>query len=611
MHPRRITLGVPPQLTTRYSFGMTTDQIILFTLFGAVFGMFLWGRFRYDIVAFTALMVAVVLGVVPTKDAFSGFGHPATLVVALVLVVSAGLVRSGAVLLITRTLIDSSRSLGAHITLMGAVGGILSAFMNNVAALALLMPVDVQTARKAGRQPGLSLMPLSFATILGGMVTLIGTPPNIIIAAIRQESVGAPFAMFDFAPVGGIAAIAGLTFVALIGWRLIPARADASISDDDISQYIAELLVPERSKHIGKRLAELTQAADKSDVAILGLIRDGKRRYGLSRSVILQAGDALVLEAGPDALDEFRSTLDLALAETKREERLKAGGEGVEIIEVVVPQESRLTDKTAQNVGLEWRQRTILLGISRQGQKITSHLRQTPSRAGDILLLLVPRDAARDVTDWLGVLPLADRGLAVTENSKVWLAIGLFGAAVTAASFGLIYLPVALGLVVIAYVLAKIVPLSELYTHIEWPVVVLLGSMIPLGAALETSGGTELIAGALISLTQGLAPWIALTVLMVVTMTLSDVLNNTATTIVAAPVGIQMAQTLGVSPDPFLMAVAVAASSAFLTPIGHKNNTLILGPGGYSFGDYWRMGLPLEIIIIAVSIPAILIFWPL
>jgi di/tricarboxylate transporter len=611
MHPRRITLGVPPQLTTRYSFGMTTDQIILFTLFGAVFGMFLWGRFRYDIVAFTALMVAVVLGVVPTKDAFSGFGHPATLVVALVLVVSAGLVRSGAVLLITRTLIDSSRSLGAHITLMGAVGGILSAFMNNVAALALLMPVDVQTARKAGRQPGLSLMPLSFATILGGMVTLIGTPPNIIIAAIRQESVGAPFAMFDFAPVGGIAAIAGLTFVALIGWRLIPARADASISDDDISQYIAELLVPERSKHIGKRLAELTQAADKSDVAILGLIRDGKRRYGLSRSVILQAGDALVLEAGPDALDEFRSTLDLALAETKREERLKAGGEGVEIIEVVVPQESRLTDKTAQNVGLEWRQRTILLGISRQGQKITSHLRQTPIRAGDILLLLVPRDAARDVTDWLGVLPLADRGLAVTENSKVWLAIGLFGAAVTAASFGLIYLPVALGLVVIAYVLAKIVPLSELYTHIEWPVVVLLGSMIPLGAALETSGGTELIAGALISLTQGLAPWIALTVLMVVTMTLSDVLNNTATTIVAAPVGIQMAQTLGVSPDPFLMAVAVAASSAFLTPIGHKNNTLILGPGGYSFGDYWRMGLPLEIIIIAVSIPAILIFWPL
>ncbi|MFK7837910.1 MAG: SLC13 family permease [Sulfitobacter sp.] len=590
---------------------MSQDQIILFTLFGAVFGLLLWGKFRYDIVAFSALMIGVVLGVVPSKDAFSGFGHPATLVVALVLVVSAGLVRSGAVLLITRTLVDASRSLGAHITLMGAVGGILSAFMNNVAALALLMPVDSQTARKAGRQPGLSLMPLSFATILGGMVTLIGTPPNIIIASIRQESLGEPFRMFDFAPVGGVAAIAGLTFVALIGWRLIPARDDGTLSGEDISEYIAELVVPEESKHIGKRLAELTDVADKADVAILGLMRDGKRRYGQARNVALQAGDALVLEATPDALDEFRSTLDLAVADTKREEHLKAGGEGVEIIEVVVTETSRLHGRTAQAIGLAWRQRTVLLGISRQGRKITSRLRSTELKAGDILLLLVPRDTTADVTEWLGVLPLADRGLAVTENTKVWLAIGLFGAAVLAASVGLIYLPVALGLVVIAYVLAKIVPLSELYTHIEWPVVVLLGSMIPLGAALETSGGTELIAGALVALTDGLAPWIVLTVLMVVTMTLSDVLNNTATTIVAAPVGIQMAQTLGVSPDPFLMAVAVAASSAFLTPIGHKNNTLILGPGGYSFGDYWRMGLPLEIIVVAVSIPAILVFWPL
>ncbi len=590
---------------------MTTDQIILFSLFGAVFGLLLWGRFRYDIVAFTALMMGVVLGVVPTKDAFSGFGHPATLVVALVLVVSAGLVRSGAVLLITRTLVDASRSLGAHITLMGAVGGILSAFMNNVAALALLMPVDIQTARKAGRQPGLSLMALSFATILGGMVTLIGTPPNIIIASIRQESLGEPFKMFDFAPVGGVVAIAGLAFVALVGWRLIPARGDASLSSEDISQYIAELTVPEESKLIGKRLYELYPEGDKADVMILGLTRDGKRKYGQASNEPLRAGDALVLEAAPDALDEFRSTLGLSLADSDREERLNAGGEGVEIIEVVVPENSRLVGRTVKAVGVAWRQRTILLGISRQGRKITSHLRDTELKAGDILLLLVPRDTTSHVVDWLGVLPLADRGLAVTENSKVWLAIGLFGAAVAAASVGLIYLPIALGLVVIAYVLAKIVPLSELYTHIEWPVVVLLGSMIPLGSALETSGGTELISGALLSLTQGMAPWIVLTVLMVVTMTLSDVLNNTATTIVAAPVGIQMAQTLNVSPDPFLMAVAVAASSAFLTPIGHKNNTLILGPGGYSFGDYWRMGLPLEIIVVAVSIPAILVFWPL
>lgn len=590
---------------------MTPDQIILFCLFGAVFGLLLWGRFRYDLIAFSALMAGVVLGVVDSENAFDGFGHPATLVVALVLVVSAGLVHSGAVLLITRTMVDASRGLAAHITLMGVVGGVLSAFMNNVAALALLMPVDIQTARKAGRVPGLSLMPLSFATILGGMATLIGTPPNIIIASIRQESLGAPFRMFDFAPVGGIAAIAGMAFVALIGWRLIPVRTDGGLRAEDVSHYIAELVVPEGNKLITTRLSELDEAADKADVAILGLIRDGKRRYGHAREAELRAGDALVIEAAPDALDEFRSTLDLAVADANRDERLRADGEGVEVIEVIVTPESRLHGRTAQAVGLAWRQRTVLLGLSRRGTRITSHLRKTTLETGDILLLLVPRDTAQHVTDWLGVLPLADRGLAVTENSKVWLAIGLFAGAVVAASFGLIYLPIALGIVVVSYVLARIVPLSELYTHIEWPVVVLLGSMIPLGAALETSGGTELIAGALTGLTDGYPAWVVLTVLMVVTMTLSDVLNNTATTIVAAPVGIQMANILGVSPDPFLMAVAVAASSAFLTPIGHKNNTLILGPGGYNFGDYWRMGLPLEIIIIAVSIPAILVFWPL
>lgn len=591
---------------------MTFDQTALFALFAAVFAMFLWGRFRYDLVAFSALMVAVVMGLVPTKEAFAGFGHPATLVVALVLIVSAGLVRSGAVFLITRTLVDSSRSLGSHIALMGGIGAVLSAFMNNVAALALLMPVDIQTARKAGRAPGLSLMPLSFATILGGMATLIGTPPNIIIAAIREEALGAPFAMFDFAPVGGIAALAGLAFVALIGWRLIPSREGAAgNSEAQLADYIAELTIPEGSKLIGQRLGQLDHEAEQADVAILGLIRDGKRRYGRAISALLQAGDALVIEATPEALDEFRTSLSLDFADAARQEKLTAAGEGLELVEVVVPETARINGRSAQSLGLAWRQSTVLMGLSRQGRRLTQHIRQTEIAAGDILLLLCPRDRGADVTEWLGCLPLAQRGLAVTANDKTWAAIGLFALAVLASALGLVYLPVALGLVVIAYVLIKVLPVAEIYDHVEWPVVVLLGSMIPLGAALDSSGGTALIANGLIDLTSGLPSWAVLTVLMVVTMTLSDVLNNTATAIVAAPVGIQMANTLGVSPDPFLMAVAVAASAAFLTPIGHKNNTLVLGPGGYRFGDYWRIGLPLEVLVIAVSIPSILVFWPL
>ncbi len=591
---------------------MTQDQIILFALFAAVFAMLLWGRIRYDIVAFAALMLGVLLGVVPTDAAFSGFGHPATLIVALVLVVSGGLVRSGAVYLITRTMVDSSRSLGAHIAIMGGVGGILSAFMNNVAALALLMPVDIQTAHKAGREPGLSLMPLSFATILGGMVTLIGTPPNIIVASIRGDALGEPFAMFDYAPVGAITAAVGLLFVALIGWRLIPQpESQKSAGALDTTDYMAELTVPEESKHIGKRLSQLVEDAEKADVAVLGLVRGGKRLYGSQRNTMLEPQDALVLQAAPAALDEFRAAMKLNFAESAREENLLAEAEGLSKIEVVVPEGARIAGKTSLSVGLNWRRRAVLLGISRKGAAIRSQVRRTVVKPGDILLLLVPRGHEAEIADWLGCLPLAERGLAVTENRKVWLAIGLFGAAVAAASFGLVYLPVALGIVVVGYALTGIMPLRELYDQIEWPVVVLLGSMIPLGAALETSGGTELIAGALVGLTGGLPAWAILTVLMVVTMSLSDILNNTATAIVAAPVGIRMADTLGVNPDPFLMAVAVAASCAFLTPIGHKNNTLILGPGGYRFGDYWRMGLPLEIIVIAVSVPAILVFWPL
>ena len=592
---------------------MTLNQIILFSLFGLVFVMLIWGRFRYDVVAFSALLVAVVLGVIPSSEAFAGFGHPATLVVALVLVVSAGLVRSGAVFLITRTLINASRSLGGHIALMGFVGGVLSAFMNNVAALALLMPVDIQTAHKAKRAVGLSLMPLSFATILGGMVTLIGTPPNIIIAAIREQELGEPFKMFDFAPVGGVAALAGLLFVSLVGWRLIPQRDAKAKSEGfgDIGQFIAELTVPEGSKYIDQRLQSLYGTAEKNDVAILGLLRDGKKRYGTAATTELKAGDALILEATPEALDEFRTAVQLDFSDTTRQDILTTGSDGLTMLECVVNDTARVNGRSAQAVGLAWRQRSVLLGISRQGKRITKQLRKTILRPGDILLILVPQETADDVISWLGCLPLADRGLQVTADHKVWLAIGLFVVAVFAASVGLIYLPIALGFVVIAYVFTGIIPLHQLYSHIEWPVVVLLGSMIPLGAALQSSGGTELIAGTLVNLTQGMAPWTILTILMVATMTLSDVLNNTATTIVAAPISIQMAQSLGVNPDPFLMAVAISASAAFLTPIGHKNNTLILGPGGYSFGDYWRLGLPLEILIVAVSIPAILVFWPL
>jgi len=591
---------------------MTQDQIMLFSLFGGVFLMLLWGKWRYDLVAFAALLVALVLGLVPSSEAFSGFGHTATIIVALVLVVSRGLQNSGAIDVITRKVIDTERSIMAHISIMSATGAILSAFMNNVAALALLMPVDIEASNKTKRNPRLTLMPLSFATILGGLVTLIGTPPNIIIAAFRERATGESFAMFDFAPVGLACAAAGILFVALFGWRLIPQGDDKGDSNKELMSlegYVAELVVPENSKVVGKKVREFYDEADENDLIILGVVRNGRRLSGFGSATELRENDMLVVEATAKNIDRFRGVMNLEFFGEQPTEETAIGD--LELMEVVVPRDARIVGRSAISLRLRARQGVSLLGISRQGKRFSERVRHLDIKPGDILLLIGPAGRLSDVASWLGTLPLAERGLNVTQHSRAWLAVGIFAAAIALASFGVLYLATALAIVVALYVVLDIVPIRSVYDHIEWPVIVLLGSMIPLGVALENSGGTALIAEEIVRLTAGYAPAIILTVLMVVVMTLSDVLNNTATAVIGAPIAVDIANKLEVNSDPFLMAVAIAASCAFLTPIGHKNNTLIMGPGGYAFGDYWRMGLPLEIIVIAVAVPMILVFWPL
>ncbi len=590
---------------------MTGDQTILFSLLFFVFVFLIWGRWRYDLVAFVALLVALLTGVVPKEQAFSGFGHPATVIIALVLIISRGLSNSGVIELLARYVVNASRKLAAHISIMSALAASLSAIMNNVAALALLMPVDLQAAKKAGRSPSLSLMPLSFASILGGMITLIGTPPNIVISEYRNDALGESFSMFDFAPVGLACAAVGVAYVALIGWRLLPAgRKGADTGEDlfNLADYIAELRVPDGSVVVGKRVRDLDELAGKCDIDIIGLTRRGKRMPGLARRTEIRAGDKLVVEASPDSLDEVLGVLGLEYV---------GKGEGVleddDLIlnEAVVQESSKLAGRSAMSVRLLYRYRVVLVGVSRQGQRFRDQVRKLVLNPGDVLLLLGADDRLADIMGRLGLLPLADRGQRVIQRSKIWLAVGAFVTAIAIASTGLVYLPIALGCVAAVYVGLNIVPIREVYDSIEWPVIVLLGSMIPIGSALQTTGGTALIADGIVTMSSGLSPVFVLTILVVVTMTLSDVMNNTATAVIAAPLAVDIAGRLAVNPDAFLMGVAVAASSAFLTPIGHKNNTLIMGPGGYRFGDYWRMGLPLEILIVVVSVPMILLVWPL
>jgi di/tricarboxylate transporter len=444
------------------------------------------------------------------------------------------------------------------------------------------------------------------------MITLIGTPPNIVIATFRGEALGDPYTMFDFAPVGLVVAVVGIAYVALIGWRLIPVeRTSASMpsSIEDLESYLVELRVPADAEIIGQKLRQLDDQADEAGVQILGLVRDGERLPGMAARATLEADDRIVVEGGPDGIEAFAGAMALSYVDSDRPSKALSGTTVMR--EVAVPQTSRLVGRTDSTMRLRYRRGVILLGISRNGVRLRERLREVEIQAGDLLLLMGPEDTLDDVVEWLGCLPLAPRGLDVIQRNKARMAILIFAGAIALASFELIYLPMALACVAVLYVVLDIVPLSQVYESIEWPVVVLLGAMIPISVALESSGGTQLLADLFVQSTNGWPVILVLAALMLLTMTLSDVLNNVATALIAAPIALDIALQLEVNPDPFLMAVAVAASCAFLTPIGHKNNTLIMGPGGYRFGDYWRMGLPLELLVIFTALPMIVFVWPL
>lgn len=590
---------------------MTFEQGFLFALIAVVFALLIWGRVRFDLVAFGALIVAVLAGVVPADQAFAGFGNPAVVIIALVLIVSRALLSSGSVEFIARYVVSADRSLPAHIGIMSLVGAGLSAVINNVAALAVLMTIDMDAAKKAKRAVALSLMPLSFAAILGGMITMIGTPPNIVVAQIRERAVGEPFGMFDFTPVGLICALAGIVFVATVGWRLIPvSRKSASSAENaETERFVAEAKVPEDSKSIGQRPRDLYELGDANDVSILGIVRRGKRLDGFAASEEIRKNDFLVLEGNSKSIEAFIGAAQLSAPGQDKHGGLT--GKSMTLVEAVVPHESRMIGRTAHEMRLIQRRGVTLLGLSRQGKRFRQRVRNLSIKAGDVVLLLGPEARVAQAVEWFGLWPIEQGRHPVIQRQKALLTAGIFLIAVAAAVMGLTTLPIALAVAVGLYAIFNIVGPREIYEAVDWPVIVLLASLIPIGVALEESGGTELIAEGVLQLAPNLPVWAILALIMVVTMTMSDFLNNVATALVAAPVSINIANALGVSPDPFLMGVAVAASCAFLTPIGHQNNTIIMGPGGYRFGDYWRMGLPLEVLIIVVSVPSILFFWPL
>ncbi|HSR55103.1 MAG TPA: SLC13 family permease [Alphaproteobacteria bacterium] len=593
---------------------MTLDQGIISVLLVTVLGLFLWGRWRYDVVAFLALVTATMLGLVPASDMFSGFGHPATITVALVLILSRGLQNAGSIDIVAKYLLPPLKRPEAHLGALSGVAGGLSALMNNVGALALLMPAALSSAAKAKRSAAQVLMPVSFGSILGGLITLIGTPPNIIVASFREDFEGQPFSMFDFTPVGGLVAIAGIIFVAVIGWRLIPtARRSAPSAAEviHIEDYVSEARAARGSNAVGKKLRELDAIAEENDAVILEVLRRGRRLALSGRRVEIKTSDVFLIQAGPDALEKVLKAMDLTPATKREKSGVMLGAADISVMEAVISTGSPLVGNTAETARLRARYGANLLAVSREGKPIRSRLKNFKFRVGDVLLLEGDSDRLPDAAARLRCLPLAERSVTLGKLHLTGIAMLMFITAVAAAAFGLVPLPAALAVAATGMVLFNIVPLRDLYETIDWPVVVLIGAMIPVGGALQSTGATEVLVRNLLDFTSGASPVLLLVVVMVVTMTLSDVINNAATAVVMAPIGAGLAQSLGVSPDPFLMAVAISASCAFLTPIGHQNNTLIMGPGGYHFSDYWRMGLPLEVLVIALSVPLLLVFWPL
>lgn len=612
---------------------MIPSQFAIIAILVATMGMFIWGRWRHDMVAAGSLLACVFADLVPGAEAFQGFGHPAVITVVCVLVLSHGLQATGAVDELARRVLPASAGQTVSIAALTCLGALLSAFMNNVGAMALLMPVAVKVAAKQGLTPGKVLMPLAFGSILGGTTTLIGTPPNLIVSGFRDKVGMDNFAMFDFLPVGLTVTLAGVLFIVLIGWRLVPARKQTEGDDFDTAAYTTEVRITKDSKVEGKPLREVERLLDETEALVVGLVRNGVRLSAPHPSRLVVDGDILIIQAEPKSLATILSEVGLHLEEnvppelkknnkkdqespesaetaTSEDEEKTASSE-ILVQEMVAMPSAVLIGRSARDMELRTRFGINLLAISRRGRRTFKRLRSTTLQPGDVLLMQGSLEALSGFANEFGCAPLATRDIRVPKKGQALQAALIMVAAVAAAALGLTPVAVSFATGVLALMALRIVSLRSVYQNVDWPVIVLLGAMLPVAGAMSSTGAADLIARFLLdSVAQGHAV-LGLAVILVATMLMTDFMNNAATAAVMCPIALSTAAQLGVNPDSFLMAVAIGSSCAFLTPIGHQNNTLILGPGGFRFGDYWRMGLPTDLLVITVSLPMLLWIWPL
>jgi di/tricarboxylate transporter len=590
---------------------MTLAQAFAFGILAAMMAMFAWGKLRYDLVALIGLLAAILSGIVPYDKAFTGFSDDIVIIVASALLVSAAVAHSGVIERLIRPLSPYLTRTGMQVVVLTASVTALSAFVKNIGALAMMMPVAFQLARRNQTPVSALLMPMAFGSLLGGIVTLIGTSPNIIVSRVREEMTGQPFGMFDFTPVGIGLAIAGLVFLSF-GYRLLPHGRKGQASMDaafNVEGYTTEVLVPAESPIVGKTVGKLTEMSE-NDVDVLMILRKRSRRYDPAEDATFETDDILLLQGEPNALERIVGEAKLKLVRDEKQIATDTPQDDIGVMEAVITDGSLLVDRTPARLRLYERHHVNLLAVSRRGEPITRQMRSVRLQPGDVLVLQGNLKTLPETLGELGCLPLAARQLRLGAGRHSFLPLIVLLATMVLVSLHVLPVPVAFFATAVVMLLIRALTLREAYDAIEWPILILLGAMIPVSDALRTTGSTDLIVGWLTHVGNLLPPIGTLALVMIAAMAVTPFLNNAATVLVMAPIAGGFASKLGYGPDAFLMAVAIGAACDFLTPIGHQCNTLVMGPGGYRFGDYWRLGLPLSIIVLVVGVPLIALFWP-
>jgi di/tricarboxylate transporter len=590
---------------------MERDQLLAFAVIAGMMVMFVWGRIRYDLVAALALLVAILVGVVPFEQAFSGFSNDILVVVGAALLVSAAVTRSRLMEGLLQALGPRLDSVRVQLIVLVTAVTVLSAFVKNIGALAMMLPVAFQMAKRSKVSPSVFLMPMSFGSLLGGLMTLIGTSPNIIVSELRQELAGRPFSMFDFLPVGLGLSVVGVAFLA-VAYRLLPQdrKGESSLAEGiDIQDYVTEGRVGPKSGFAGETLRALRKKLSK-DVSVNAVVRDGEQKLA-SQDTVLREDDRVILEGEPAALDAAVKTAGLELEGDDRETPVEKPDEEITTLEAVVAPGSLLIGNTAGRLALHERFNVNMIAVSRSSQRLTERLRDIRLYAGDVIVLQGPMGIMSDVLRELGCLPLAPREIHLGTVRRGLVPIAVLAVAMTLAATGKLPVGIAFFGAGLAVILLGSLTVREAYSSIEWPLLVMIGALIPVSDAIRSTGGADVIAAALANVSHSLPPWGAVALIMAAAMALTPFLNNAATVLVMAPIAASFAGRLGYAPDALLMAVAVGAGCDFLTPIGHQCNLLVFGPGGYKFGDYARLGAPLSLLVLLVGTALILLVWPI